>query len=65
MIKIDVEGREAQAIKGLERILRECSPLVVFEQHFGAFKDGRSEVIEFLKQNGYTKFYSVDRVPST
>ncbi|MBT2326936.1 FkbM family methyltransferase [Variovorax paradoxus] len=65
LVKIDVEGHEAQAIKGMERILRSCSPVVVFEQHFGAFKDGKSEVIELLKENGYTEFYSVDRVPST
>lgn len=65
LVKIDVEGHEAQAIKGMEGILRKCSPVVVFEQHFSAFKDGKSEAIELLKKNGYTEFYFVDRVPST
>lgn len=65
LIKIDVEGHEPQAIRGMEGILRRCSPIVVFEQHFGAFIDGKSEVIELLKDNGYTEFYSVDRIPST
>ncbi|MBT2325020.1 FkbM family methyltransferase [Variovorax paradoxus] len=65
LVKIDVEGHEAQAIKGMEEILRKCSPVVVFEQHFSAFKNGKSEVIEMLKENGYTEFYSVDRIPST
>ncbi len=65
LVKIDVEGHEAQAIKGMERILHRCSPVVVFEQHFGGFIDGTSEVIELLKENGYMEFYSVDRIPAT
>ncbi|CAN7356084.1 FkbM family methyltransferase [Variovorax sp. LjRoot290] len=31
LVKIDVQGHEAQAIKGMEGILRKCSPVVVFE----------------------------------
>jgi FkbM family methyltransferase len=65
LVKIDVEGHEARAIKGMEKILQKCSPIVVFEQHFAGFINGKSEVIELLKENGYTDFYSVDRIPST
>jgi FkbM family methyltransferase len=65
LIKIDVEGHEAQAIKGMEQILRKCSPVVVFEQHFSEFKNRKSEAIELLKENDYTEFYFIDRVPST
>lgn len=35
------------------------------KQHFSAFKDGKSEAIELLKENGYTEVYFVDRVLST
>lgn len=64
LVKIDVEGHEVRAIAGMEEILSRFSPLVVFEQDVGAFEDGKSAVIELLKKNGYTEFYSIDRIPS-
>jgi len=65
LIKIDVEGHEAQALGGMEKLLARCSPVVVFEQQPEEFSDGRSPTIELLRKNGYTEFYSVDRIPST
>ena len=65
LVKIDVEGHEMSAIGGMQKILERCSPVVIFEQHLGGFVNGISPVIELLKKNGYTDFYSVDRIPST
>ncbi len=65
LIKIDVEGHEVQALGGMQKLLGRCSPVVVFEQRPEEFRDGKSPTIELLRRNGYTAFYSVDRVPST
>ena len=63
LIKIDVEGHELEALRGMERILERDAPTIVFEQHLGGFVDGKSDVIEFLRRSGYTEFHSIDRVP--
>lgn len=64
LVKIDVEGHEVPALRGMQKILARWAPLVVFEQHPEAFRDGQSEVIELLRGQGYTEFFSIDRVPS-
>jgi FkbM family methyltransferase len=54
VLKIDVEGVELKVFKGAERILREHSPLLVFEcenRHLG--KGGIKEVFSYLHEKGY------------
>lgn len=65
LVKIDVEGHEVQAIRGMERLLARCSPIVMIEQQPEAFEDGKSPAVEMLRSRGYTEFYAIERVPST
>ena len=65
LVKLDVEGHEVRAIRGMRKILERFSPVVVFEQHFDGFENGKSKIIELLRESGYDDFYSIDRVPST
>lgn len=65
LVKIDVEGHELQAIRGMARLLRRDTPCVVFEQQSADFHDGTSPVIEALRGMGYSRFFSVERVPSS
>ncbi len=65
LVKIDVEGHELQAVRGMARLLRRDTPCVVFEQQSADFHDGTSPVIETLRGMGYSRFFSVERVPSS
>lgn len=65
LVKIDVEGHELQAVCGMARLLRRDTPCVVFEQQSADFHDGTSPVIETLRGMGYSRFFSVERVPSS
>lgn len=51
-IKIDVEGFEAQVLRGACRLLSRL-PVIAFEQNRDAFADGRSEVADMLSALGY------------
>jgi hypothetical protein len=54
LLKIDVEGAELKVFKGAERILRQHSPLLVFEcenRHLG--QNGVEEVFAYLRTLGY------------
>lgn len=52
-VKIDVEGFEAQVIRGGLETLRRCQPLVVLEQHASEFVDGSSPALTLLASLGY------------
>lgn len=52
-IKIDVEGFEAQVLRGGKATLEEHQPLVVLEQHESEFTEGSTESIRFLASLGY------------
>lgn len=56
LLKIDVEGAELDVFRGSERILRTCSPLLVFEcenRHHQFENDGIGDVFEYLTTLGY------------
>ena len=63
LIKIDVEGHEAQVIRGAERTIRSNKPVILFEQHLDDFKDGKSSVIELLRTYGYQRFATIKPYP--
>jgi FkbM family methyltransferase len=63
LIKIDVEGHEVNVLKGAEKIINECKPLILFELNISAFKNGISEEIEILKKYGYKKFATIESSP--
>jgi FkbM family methyltransferase len=58
-VKIDVEGHELSALKGMQGILKKQMPLIVLEQHADEISNGSSPVVELLKQNGYQHFYEL------
>jgi|APSaa5957512535_1039671.scaffolds.fasta_scaffold00655_11 FkbM family methyltransferase len=60
-VKIDVEGHELQAFKGAKRLLEKHHPVIAFEQLEESFNQGTSDVIEFLKNTGYKKFFVLQR----
>ena len=60
MIKLDVEGHEYEALQGMVRTLKESSPLVLFEINETEIVDGTTKAKEFLYENGYTNFYSLE-----
>jgi FkbM family methyltransferase len=60
-VKIDVEGHELQAFNGAKELLKKHLPVIAFEQLEGEFNHGTSEVIEFLKNIGYKKFFVLER----
>lgn len=56
LIKLDVEGYELTALKGMKRIIKENKPLILFEQHLRDFHSGENKVIKYLNELGYKKF---------
>ena len=61
LIKIDIEGHELQAFKGMKFILKKNKPIILFEQNREIFNGG-SEVISFLKSVGYNNLYELKKV---
>ena len=62
LIKIDVEGHEYEALQGMERTLKDSSPLVLFEINEPEIVDGTTKAKELLCENGYKYFYSLEDV---
>jgi FkbM family methyltransferase len=61
LVKIDVEGHEEQALRGMERLLSQQRPVVVFEQNPDVIADGTSPSVRFLRSLGYAHLYSVEK----
>ncbi len=67
VIKIDIEGNELQALKGMTTILREHKPILFIEinkEHLLKFNTTISEVFTFLKNYNYTP-YDIDSTNNT
>ena len=61
-IKVDVEGAEFEVFKGAERILREQSPLIIFECENRHLNGARVEdVFAYLSGLGYTGHFIAGR----
>ncbi len=61
LIKLDIEGYELKALKGLQKTINKFSPIILFECHIDDIylenNKRKSKVIDFLKQNSYSYFY--------
>jgi len=54
LLKIDVEGAEFDVLRGAERVLKTCSPLLVFECENRHFENGSvNDVFAYLTSLGY------------
>ena len=60
MIKIDVEGHELQAFKGMKSLLTKKKPIIIFEQNRGIFNQ-TSDEIKFLQSIGYKYLYEFNK----
>ncbi len=61
MVKIDVEGHELNAFKGMKILLRKNKPIILFEQNRGIFNQ-TSDEIKFLKSVGYKYLYEFSKI---
>lgn len=52
-IKLDVEGFEAEVLRGGMHLIRQCQPIVVLEQNLSDFQNGTTEAIEILRRENY------------
>jgi hypothetical protein len=52
ILKLDAEGHEINVLRGCDRILKEFTPVILYENVAGS-QGSNYEVADFLKQKGY------------
>jgi FkbM family methyltransferase len=60
LVKLDVEGAELAAIKGLSETLRVQQPVILFECLQAEGEGGGKETFAYLRGLGYQRFYAVE-----
>jgi FkbM family methyltransferase len=63
-MKIDVEGFEAQVIKGGIKTLKQHQPVIVLEQHASEFNGGSSPALDLLASMGYGFCWQQQKSPT-
>jgi FkbM family methyltransferase len=61
LVKIDIEGHEEQALRGMQALLGAQRPVIVFEQKADVISDGTSNSLDLIRAAGYAYFYSIER----
>ncbi len=56
LVKIDIEGHELEALRGMRSLLIKNKPIIIFEQNRGIYNKTSKEII-FLKSLGYKFLY--------
>jgi FkbM family methyltransferase len=64
LVKIDVEGHELLALKGMSGLLTKYRPIVLFESHGAKGDTGSNAIVDHLTSIGYANYYVVERVRS-
>lgn len=54
-IKVDIEGAELQALKGMKEVLRKLKPVLLVE--ILKEQNDRNTILSFLSDLGYQQFY--------
>ncbi len=62
LIKLDIEGAEFAAMRGLQGIIARDKPTLLFESHRAAGPSGSQAIFAFLRGLGYASFVAVDEV---
>jgi FkbM family methyltransferase len=60
LIKLDVEGAELSALRGLSACLTRDKPFVIFESLKSEGENGGQAIFTLLKEVGYASFYAVE-----
>lgn len=60
LIKLDVEGAELSALRGLVECLLRDRPFVLFESLQTEGEEGGRAIFRFLREHGYAEFFAVD-----
>lgn len=63
-VKIDIEGHELDALKGMQEILVRNKPIIAFEILAAEINDGQCNVSKYLNGLGYHFMYEVNDSPS-
>ena len=61
LIKLDIEGYELNALKGLEKTIANYQPIILFETHTSEGKMGSKAIFNYLSQLNYSYFYTIER----
>lgn len=64
LVKLDVEGHEAAALRGATAMLRRDRPVVVFEQAAADIASGTSATLELLRGLGYCRLWTLEPLPA-
>jgi hypothetical protein len=59
LVKIDVEGHEIEALRGLETMLRAHQPIVLFESMGKHGPNGSDAILRLLSSFGYRNYYTL------
>jgi len=60
-IKLDVEGFEAEALKGLQHTILKYHPVISIEMNFSTLNEPAMAALKVLGDLGYKNFYILDR----
>jgi FkbM family methyltransferase len=60
LIKLDVEGAELSALRGLSNCLKQHQPFVIFESLKSDGENGGRAIFSLLRDAGYGDFYAVE-----
>jgi FkbM family methyltransferase len=58
-VKLDVEGHELQALRGMEKLIKHHGPLIAFEQQATEVRNGSTATVDHLRDLGYSHFYEI------